>query len=130
MLAGQFGPPGGVVGRVSIREPCVIAQIAQCIDASLHPDIEAIRDIVHGSDLPGDLIRELSSSILPRGYITELLAGSPGLQSRLMATVEMWGQCLEVALGAPEAPDSVGEFFFEAPAGYQVGCSPPTQPAG
>jgi hypothetical protein len=119
-LAAQFGPPGGVVGQVFIRPPCIIAQIACCSDASLHPDIDVASYIIHHSGLPIELIRKVSSRILAGNDVTELLAGFPGVQGSLREAVAMWSQCIEVPLGTQKAPDEIGEFIFEAPAGYHV----------
>ena len=119
-LAHKFGPPGGVVCRVSISEPYILAQIAGCPDASKHIDVEVIPSFVLRAGLPDHKLHLLSSEFLSREIVDNLLESSPDVIVGLKERVQLWSSCKRVILGDATCFDMIGEFFFEAPMGYKL----------
>ena len=119
-LAHKSGPPGGLVCRVSIAEPYILAQIVGYPDASKHPDMEIIPSFVLDSRLPEHHIHLLASELLTSEVIVTLLENSPAVIAGLKDRVKLWESCRRVILDGPTFCDPVGEFFFEAPLGYRL----------
>jgi hypothetical protein len=120
LLAHEFGPPGGLVCKVSISEPYILAQIAGCPDASKHADVEIIPSFVLRSGLPDHTIHLLSSEFLSREIVGNLLESSLKIVHGLKGHVRLWSSCKRVILNGSEDYDMIGELFFEAPLGYKL----------
>jgi hypothetical protein len=119
-LAAQYGPPDGIVCKVYVTIPCVIAQILGCPDASLHPDVESIPLALEAAGVPERLIRQISSALLDPMQIDTLIARAPGIDLASATGSTFWRDCRHLEVESDEAWDAIGELFFEAPSGYAL----------
>jgi hypothetical protein len=117
-LARERGPAEGIVCSVLASEPFIMGQIAACPDASMHPDVKIILSLLAGSQLATSDVHALSSELLSREIVAQLLDASPKTRDGLASRVRLWSTCKIISLDDTSNCDLIGEFFFEAPLGY------------
>jgi hypothetical protein len=119
-LAARYGPPKGIVCKVYVTRPCIIAQILGCPDASFHDDVNSIPLALEAAGMPGELMRQLSSALLGPMQIYSLMRRAPEIDLASAAGSSFWPDCRQLEVDSGEAWDAIGELFFEAPAGYAL----------